>query len=190
MSLQSLIAQYGLPAVGIGAALEGDLTLLLGGVAAHLGYFSWILCVAVGTAGCFLSDLMWYFAGRRASHRIRGGRIYRAVGHRVERLADRIGPWQLVTARFIYCTRNASMLFWGLHGLPLARFAMIDSLGCLAGALCFAGLGYLFSGSTQALLGRVHRIEFLLLGGIVVGVLVLILLKRAARRRHLVEEDV
>jgi membrane protein DedA with SNARE-associated domain len=111
------------------------------------------------------------------------------VGHRVERLAQRIGPWQLLTARFIYGTRNASMLFWGLHGLPLARFAMIDALGCLAGAVCFAGLGYLFSGSTQALLGRVHRIEFLLLAGIVVGVIVLVILKRAARRRHLLEED-
>lgn len=190
MTLQSLIAQYGLPAVAAGSALEGDLTLLLGGVAAHLGYFSWLLCVAVGTAGCFLSDLLWYLGGRRAAHRIRGGRIYRAVGHRVERLAARVGPWQLVTARFIYGTRNASMLFWGLHGLPLARFVVIDALGCLAGAICFAGLGYLFSGSTQALLGRVHRIEFLLLGGVVVGVIVLVILKRAARRRHLVEDDV
>ncbi len=190
MSLQSLIAHYGLWAVGVGAALEGDLTLMLGGVAAHLGYFSWVLCVAVGTLGCFVSDLLWYVAGRQASHRIRGGRLYQKVGHRVERLAERIGPWQLLTTRFIYGTKNASMLFWGLHGLRFTRFAAIDALGCLAGSAAFAGLGYLFSGSAQALLGRVHRIEFLLLGGLVLGVLVLIILKRAARRRHLVEEDV
>ncbi len=190
MDLQSIIARYGLPAVGVGAALEGDLTLLLGGVAAHLGYFSWPLCVAVGAVGCYASDLLWYFAGRRASHRIRGGRVYRAVGHRVERLAERIGPWQLLTARFIYGTKNASMLFWGLHGLPFARFAIIDALGCVAGTVCFAGLGFLFSGSAQALLGRIHRVEFLLLGGLAVGIAVLVLLKRAARRRHLVEDDV
>jgi membrane protein DedA with SNARE-associated domain len=190
MGLQDAIARYGLPAVGIGAALEGDLTLLLGGVAAHLGYFSWLLCVAVGWCGAFISDFLWYLAGRQAAHRIRGGRIYRAVGHRVERLAVRIGPWQLLTARFIYGTKNASMLFWGLHGLSPGRFAAIDALGCFAGAVAFAGLGYLFSGSTQALLGRVHRIEFVLLGGLVAGVIVLVVLRRAARRRHLVDEDV
>jgi membrane protein DedA with SNARE-associated domain len=67
---------------------------------------------------------------------------------------------------------------------------VIDALGCLAGTTAFAGLGYLFSGSTQALLGRVHRIEFLLLGGVVLGIVVLVVLKRTARRRHLVEEDV
>jgi membrane protein DedA with SNARE-associated domain len=190
VGLQSLIAHYGLSAVGVGAALEGDLTIILGGVAAHLGYFSWPLCVAVASVGCFISDLLWYTAGRQASRRIRGGRLYQKVGHRVERLAERIGPWQLLTARFIYGTKNASMLFWGLHGLPLARFAVIDALGCLAGTTAFAGLGYLFSGSTQALLGRVHRIEFLLLGGVVLGIVVLVVLKRTARRRHLVEEDV
>lgn len=190
MGLQWLIAEYGLRAVGVGAALEGDLSLLLGGVAAHLGYFPWLLCVAVGALGCFVSDLCWYLAGRRASHRIRGARLYQKVGPRVERLAERIGPWQLLTTRFIYGTKNASMLFWGLHGLSLARFAAIDSLGCLAGSVVFAGIGYLFSGSAEALLGRVHRIEFLLLGGLVVGIVVLVLLKRAARRRHLVDEGV
>jgi membrane protein DedA with SNARE-associated domain len=190
MGLQEAIARYGLPAVGLGAALEGDLTLLLGGVAAHLGYFAWPLCVAVGWLGAFVSDFLWYLAGRQAAHRIRGGRLYQAVGHRVERLAERIGPWQLLTARFIYGTKNASMLFWGLHGLSPARFAAIDALGCLAGATAFAGLGYLFSGSTQALLGRVHRIEFLLLGGVAAGIIVLALLHRAARRRHLVDDDV
>ena len=190
MNLQSLIVEYGLRAVGIGAALEGDLTLVLGGVASHLGYFSWRLAVLVGALGCFVSDLAWYLVGRQASHRIKGGALYRRVGHKVELLASRLGPWQLLTTRFIYGTKNASMLFWGLHGLPIARFVLIDAIGCLAGGIFFAGLGFLFSGSAHALLGRIHRIEFLLLAGVVLGILVLIVFKRTARRRHLVEDDV
>lgn len=190
MGLQQAIAQYGLPAVGIGAALEGDLTLLLGGVAAHLGYFAWGMAVSVGMLGCLVSDVLWYIVGRQASHRIRGGSLYQRVGHRVERLASRIGPWQLLTARFIYGTKNASMLFWGLQELPFARFILIDTLGAFLGTIFFTGLGYLFSGSARALLGRIHRIEFLLLGGLLLGVVVLIILKRTARRRHLVDDDV
>jgi hypothetical protein len=37
VNLESLILRYGLAAVLVGSAFEGDFTLILAGVAAHLG---------------------------------------------------------------------------------------------------------------------------------------------------------
>ena len=86
-------------------------------------------------------------------------------------------------ARFVYGTKNATMLFWGLHGLPFHRFAVVDAIGCVLGASFFVGLGYLVGDGAEALLGHFKRLEFLLLGGLVVGVLVLAIIRALAQRR-------
>ena len=39
MALTELIIRYGLAAVFLGSGLEGDLSMVLGGVVAHQGYF-------------------------------------------------------------------------------------------------------------------------------------------------------
>jgi len=140
MHLQQLLIRYGLIAVLVGSALEGDFTLLFAGVVARLGIFAFPLAVA-----------------------------------------RQLGPWQLVAARFVYGTKSASMIFWGLHGLSFRRFLLIDSVGCVLGSLVFTSLGYLLSGSAMALLGHVKRVELWLLGGAIVGVLVVMLIDRTAK---------
>jgi membrane protein DedA with SNARE-associated domain len=186
VSLQSLIEQHGAVAIFLGAALEGDLSLVLAGVVAHLGFFPLPLAIGCGAAGSLTSDCLWYALGRWRGPRFRAGAIYRRFGPQVEKLARRLGPWQLLTARFVYGTKNATMVFWGLHGLDLRRFLPIDALGCVLGTSAFVTLGYLLGGSAEALMGRVKRIEYLLLAGVVVGVLVLVVIKYVLRRRRIV----
>ena len=86
----------------------------------------------------------------------------------------------------MYGTKNATMVFWGLHGLDLRRFVPIDILGCAMGTTAFVSLGFLLGGSAEALIGRVKRVEYLLLAGVVVGLLVLLLIKYVLRRRRIV----
>jgi membrane protein DedA with SNARE-associated domain len=188
MGIQQLIIRHGLLAVLLGAAFEGDFTLILAGVVAHLGFFPFPLAVAVGALGSFIGDSIWYAVGRFRGPRFRAGRIYRRVGPKIQRLADRFGPWQLLLARFVYGTKAASMVFWGLHGLKFRRFAPIDAIGCVLGTAVFSGLGYLVSGSATLLLGRVRRVQLWLLGAVLAGaVLVLIIHLTAKRELHLEE---
>jgi len=49
VNLEALVLRYGLVAVFIGSAFEGDFTLILAGVAAHLGYFPFAFAVLAGT---------------------------------------------------------------------------------------------------------------------------------------------
>ena len=173
----------------IGSAFEGDLTLLLAGVIAHLGVFSFPLAVAAGALGSLVGDSAWYALGRFRGPRFREGRFYRRVGPTIERLAVQLGPWQLLVARFVYGTKSASMIFWGLHGLSFRRFLLTDTVGCVLGSLVFTSLGYLMSGSARALLGHVKRVELWLLGAAIVGVLVVFLIDRTAKHElHLDEK--
>jgi membrane protein DedA with SNARE-associated domain len=189
MHLQELLIRYGLLAVAIGAALEGDFSMILAGVVSHLGVFEFPNAVAAGAVGSLAGDSLWYGFGRLRGPRFKEGNLYRRVGPTIERLAGRMGPWELLAARFVYGTKAASMLFWGLHGLPLGRFLLIDAIGCGLGALVFSGLGYLVSGSATVLLGRVKRIELWLLGVLLVGAAIVFIIHRTARHElHLDEE--
>lgn len=190
MSFEHLILRYGLAAVLLGAAVEGDLTLILAGVAAHLGYFSFPTAVAASVAGGLLGDLAWYTLGRVRGPQFRAGRLYRRVGHRIEILARRLGAAELIASRFVYGTKAASMLFWGLHGMALPRFVLVDAVGCVVGSLVFTGLGYAVSGSATVLLGRVRRVELWLLGAVLVGaVLVFVIHWTAKKELHVDEEE-
>ncbi|MEX2552631.1 MAG: DedA family protein [Actinomycetota bacterium] len=189
MHLQQLLIRYGLIAVLVGSATEGDITLLLAGVVAHLGIFAFPLAVAAGALGSLVGDCAWYGLGRFREPHIRQSRFYRRVGPTIERLAKQLGPWQLLAARFVYGTKSASMIFWGLHGLPFRRFLLVDSVGCVLGSLVFSGLGYLLSGSAMALLGQVKRVELWLLGAAIVGVVVVFLIDKTAKHELHLDQD-
>jgi membrane protein DedA with SNARE-associated domain len=190
MHLQDLLIRYGLLAVVVGAAFEGDFSLILAGVVSHLGIYQFPHALAAGALGSLIGDSIWYGVGRVRGPRFRRAKLYRRVGSTIERLAARLGPWELLAARFVYGTKAASMLFWGLHGLPLGRFLMIDAVGCVLGSLVFTGLGYLVSGSATALLGKVNRVELWLLGVLLVGAAIVFVIHRTARHElHLDEGE-
>lgn len=180
--MEDLLIRYGLLAVLLGAALEGDVTMLLAGVLAHLGYIDFPAAVATGCAGALVSDAAFFLAARRGGAWVRETRAYARALPLIEHVVRRIGSWELVLARFVFGTRAASMIFWGLRGLPWPRFVAMDTLGCAAWALVMATLGYTFSGSAAMLLGEVKKVEWWLAIALLVAVATVILAHRLLRR--------
>ena len=88
-----------------------------------------------------------------ACQRLQDAAFYRKIGPRIAAVTRKIGVWQIIAARFVYGTKNATMLFWGLHNLPLLRFVLVDAIGCVLGASFFVGLGYLVGDGAEVLLG-------------------------------------
>jgi membrane protein DedA with SNARE-associated domain len=181
--LEQFLSRHGLLALFLVATVEGDLSVVVGGVLAHLGLLPLPGVMLAGAAGNLVGDCAWFAIGGHFRQHIQESRIYRAVGSTIERLALRFGPWQLLAARVVYGTRNMSMIFWGQHGLRVGRFLVIDAFGCALAATGFALLGYGLGHGTTALTGEVRRVEQTLLIGLVLGGLVVWLLTRYLRRR-------
>lgn len=181
--MDAFLTRYGLLALMALATVEGDVSLVVGGVLAHLGVFSLPGAMLAGALGNLLGDSMWFWLGRHHAGRIRQSRVYRSVGPRIEALARRLGPAQLLAARVVYGTRNASMVFWGQYGLSPLRFLGINALGCGLAAVGFVSLGFGLGRGTAVVTAEVKRLEHWLALAVVLGGLLVAAISRATGRR-------
>jgi len=180
--VEEFLVHYGLIAVFAGAIFEGDLTMIMAGVVSHMGYLQLPQAVETACLGAFTGDVMWYALGRAGAVAVRDRAPFRRATPIFERLVARLGEGEIVLARFVYGARIASMFFWGMRGIPLARFAALDLLGCVIAAVLLGGLGYGLSESALALFGRVQRAERWLVLAVVVGVSLALSLRALGRR--------
>ncbi len=67
MNIELLIENYGLPAIFLGTAFEGETAAFLGGVIAHRDLLTYWAASMAASAGSFAGDQMWFFAGRYAA---------------------------------------------------------------------------------------------------------------------------
>ncbi len=169
--MEEFIMQYGLAAIFLCALIENDITFVFVGVVIHLGLVNPPLAVAIALTGALLHDSFWFWLGHTKSESIRASRVYRRLGPAVERLAARFGPWELFLCRFIYGTRNPSLVFWGAHRLPVLKFLKINllALGIWGGFL--TTLGLTLSSAAAAIIGTVKSMERWMLGAL--GVIIL-----------------
>lgn len=188
--METLLIRYGLLAVFIGGAVEGDVTFILAGVVVHLGLLNLPTAIVAGTLGAFAGDCFWYWLARNGSARLRESKSYQRAEPMADRLAARYGAWELVLARFIFGARLASSVFRGMRGLSFRRFALIDLLGCLVWAIVLIPLGWWLSNRAMLLVGEVRRLELWLLGALILSVVVFLFFRFIVRRLMQVNKSV
>lgn len=182
--IEEVIRTYGLLAVFIGAALEGDATMILSGVSSHLQLLDFFDVVLVGIAGAWIGDTLFYLAGRFAgSYFNRKGRM-ESPSEKMQAFTRRFGIWSIFASRFVYGTRMVTMAFWGYHRLSFMKYAIVDFIACCMWAILLASLGYFFSKSTEMLIGRVRNLEIWLLISIITAIFIVILIQRHYRRKQ------
>lgn len=171
--LNELIGQYGLYAVFILVMLEGDITLLIGGVLAHSGYFgnySFLRVLVWGTLGGCASDNLAYLGGRGFREGVKKFRFYRAAKPRLERLTTKFGVLSIFLSKYIYGLRWAACVFYGVGRMPYLRFLIVSFFSCFLWVFILAGAGYFFSGAVMGLIGDFQRLGKVLLVIVVLGI--------------------
>ncbi|MGH8353172.1 MAG: DedA family protein [Pseudomonas sp.] len=183
MTLTQLVADYGYLAVFVGAVLEGETILVLAGFAAHQGYLSFPLVVAIALCGGALGDQVCFFIGRRY-----GGALLSRFpqlnpgAQRVNRLLLRYHAGVIVGVRFMYGLRIVGPIAIGMSEVPAWRFILFNLIGAAIWAPLIAGAGYLFGQTLQWLFADIKRYEEAALLLIISVALVFGLLRRL--RRH------
>ncbi len=170
--IEEFIRDYGLIAVFIGVAFEGDATMILSGVASHLRLLGFNSVIVIGAVGAWVGDTIWYFIGRFAGNYFFRKTDMRYPTEKMQAYTGKFGVWSIFASRFVYGTRILTMAFWGYHRLPFIKFAIVEIVACSMWAIILGGVGYSFSKSAEVLIGRVRSIEIWLLMSIITVIII------------------
>lgn len=180
--LESLIGVWGYPLLLLGTVLEGETILVLAGYAAHRGYLSLPIVMAVALVGSIIGDLGCFALGRWKGPALLARRpaLQASVTRFGVLLHDR-GQGVIVILRFLYGLRVAGPFALGLAGkISPVRFLLLDMVGGFLWAPVVGGIGYGFGEVALGILHEVERYEAALL----VGLIVVALGWRWGRRRR------
>jgi membrane protein DedA with SNARE-associated domain len=180
---EPLIANYGLLAVFIGGILEGETVFVLAAIAAQHGLLSLPLVFAVGAAGAFVGDQAWFMlARRRARFSLLERLMARPRMQKALALVERRPTVFILSFRFVYGMRTLGAVACGLSRIPAARFFVLNLAAALLWTAVILSLGYLFGHAMEAVFGEVKRIEWKLLAGAIVVVLLFFAIRRVERK--------
>ena len=155
MSITALLARYGLPALFVGAAVEGETVVVIGGILAHRGLVSLPGAMAATAAGSFVADQLFFLTGRRLSgwrpvRRLKGNPLFGRALAMLERY-----PIGFVFAfRFIYGFRTISPFAIGTSAVSARLFLIVNAVAAIIWGCLFTTIGYVFGAEAEALLGR------------------------------------
>jgi len=149
--------------------VEGEIILLLGGLAAYSGYLSLPWVIGIAFSGTFVADQIYFFLGRWHSARILAARpSWKARMNKAERLFRRFRTPLILVFRFLYGIRAVLVFVIGMSRIPSSKFALLNGLGAMIWAIAVGTGGYFFGGVFEALLGKIKTVELTLLGALLI----------------------
>lgn len=169
MTIEAIIARWGIAAVFAGAMLEGETAVIAGGLLAHQGLVAWPLAFAAAASGSFLADQFFFAAGRRYRDRpiVQRWTQKRAFAKALQ-LLERYPVGFIFAFRFLYGFRTVSPIAIGTSQVPTARFVPLNAAAAVVWAALFTGLGYWFGEAVTEMAGRLRPSRHTLLLGVAV----------------------
>lgn len=168
MTLETIIVQFGYPALVIGLFLEGETMLILGSFMAHRGYLSLPLVVLIGCLVPFASDQFFFWMGRLKGDQFLETRP--ALKSHVEK-AKSLLSWNtnllFIGIRFMYGLRTALPFVIGMAKFDPKKFALLNLIGAFLWALTFGLAGQLIGQLMAAIFEDVKENELMITIGII-----------------------
>lgn len=146
------IAAWGLPAVFLGSGLEGEATVMCGGILAQHRLFSLPTVIACASIGSFAGDQSLFLAGRYLGRKPRlRALLDRPFACKALDLVQHRPVGFVLAFRFLYGLRLVSPLVIGTTGMAYRRFLLLNAMAALIWAAIFATLGFILGDAAQAL---------------------------------------
>lgn len=179
------VQQYGYAVLVAGTFLEGETVLVLGGLAAKLGYLHLSGVMAAGFAGTLLGDQLYFHLGRRYGPALLVRRPrWRVSADRAFALVERHPDLIILAFRFLYGLRTVTPFVLGMSRVPAWRYTLLNAAGGVAWAVAVAGAGYLVGHAAEVFLGELKRYEGAVAAAVVLaGAAVWVVHLGRARRR-------
>ena len=183
MHLGPLIQEHGYWLSFVGSLFEGETALTLAGLAAHRGYLNAPMLIALGAAGSFIGDQIFFLIGRRF-----GGVLLQRFprlkpsARRVNSVVLRFSRTSIIVVRFLYGLRTIGPVVIGMSSIPWHTFALFNAIGAVIWAACWVMAGYLLGNVAQLILGDLARVEKWLFVSVLLAAIAAVVVLHLRRR--------
>jgi membrane protein DedA with SNARE-associated domain len=173
--------------------IPSEVTMLVGGYVVQKGGAYFALVVALGVVGNLLGSLVAYAAGRAGGAPLisRFGRYVLLRQHDVDRAHQwfaRYGQGAVFFARLLPVLRTFISLPAGVAAMPVGRFTLYTTAGCVPWVAALTWAGYLL-GSRWETLVKYFTWATIGIGLLLIGILVRAVVRRRARDKETVLVD-
>jgi membrane protein DedA with SNARE-associated domain len=189
MSIEILIQKFGYLAILIGAFLEGETILVIGGFAAHQGYLNLPYVICSAFVGTLFGDQLFFFIGRFKGKQFLNRRPNWQL--RIEKarcLLDRHHNLIIIGFRFVYGIRTVTPFVLGMSNVKTWRFVLLNILSAMVWAIGIGTAGYFFGVTIEAIIDNIKHYERIIILGIaILGLFIwgIRLLRRKNRKNKL-----
>lgn len=160
MTIETAIARFGLLAVFLGAAVEGETAVVAGGLLAHQHLLPLGGVMLAAAAGSLLADQCLFFVGRYYREHPRVRSILSRPGFaRVWTMLERYPRRFIFAFRFLYGMRTISPIAIGTSSVPAHIFLLINTISAIVWAVAATTIGYVFGHGIEMAFGELRRIE-------------------------------
>jgi len=177
--VEGYIAKYGYIGIFIGTFLEGETTVLIGGIFSRLGYMSIWNVMLYAFAGTLVGDFTFFAVGRYFGKNI--VERFPFIRRRVP-LANRVirknGNFIIFMIRFLVGIRAVILMLLGCTNLKMRKFLIFSVFNSVAWSILVAIIGFVFGNVVIVFVGDLKKYEPIIVPVILAFVVLFILIYR------------
>jgi membrane protein DedA with SNARE-associated domain len=182
--VEAYIAKYGYIGIFIGTFLEGETTVLLGGIFSKLGYMSVWVVMLYAFAGTFAGDCTFFAIGRFFGKNIvERFAFIRSKVPLANNVIRKNGNFIIFSIRFLVGIRAVILILLGCTNLKMGKFLTFSVLKSIAWSILISIIGFAFGEVVLVFVSDIKKYESIIVPVVLVLVAMLILIYR-----HIVKE--
>jgi len=173
------LAQYGYIAIIMGTFVEGETTVLLGGIFSKLNYMELHRVMLWAFAGTMLGDCTFFFLGKSVGRNvIEKFEFLRSKIPLANRIIKRYGNFILFLVRFFVGIRGIILILLGCTDIRKRTFFLYSTLSALIWSVAVSLVGFLFGEVVYIFAHDVKKYEIYVIPAVLTGAVALILIYR------------
>ena len=182
--MEGYIAHYGYIGIAIGTFLEGETTVLLGGIFSKLGYMHICMVMLYAFAGTFIGDCTFFtigrFFGKKIIERFAFIRSKTALANKV---IKKYGNFIIFIVRFLVGIRVVVLILLGCTNVKMRKFVLFNIINSIVWSIIVSLIGYAFGQFIFVFVSDIRKYESTIIPLVMVCVITLILVYRHVVRK-------
>ncbi len=152
-----LMMDWGYLAVALAVLIEGEIFLIMVGVATSAALFSYPLVIIAATIGAIVHDNGIFIFSKIAGKKFMEKRPHwRKQSDRSLRLIDKYDFWAILSIRFLFGLRTIIISIVGLGKVSKIKFVILDAISSFIWSVLYITLGYFSGHAILQFIDHVH----------------------------------